>query len=104
MRRLLVCALLGGCVTPYQQMGLSGGYADQALGGGRYSIDVRVNGYTSAGTALQYAYRRAGELCPGGYDVVNALADKSTSYIATGNMVQPVNKPEIALIVQCRNE
>jgi hypothetical protein len=104
MRKFLAAAVLAGCATPYQQMGFSGGYRDKAIGPRTHSIDVQVNGYTSAGTALEYAYRRAGELCPSGYDVMNSIADKKTSYVRNGNTVNEVNKPEIAIIVQCREQ
>lgn len=104
MRTILMVTALAGCSTGYHPKSLTGGYSDSDIGGGRHSIDVEVNGYTSSGTALEYAYRRAGELCPSGYDVVNSLADKSVSYAKIGDSVQQVNKPEVALIVQCHDQ
>lgn len=66
MRMILAMALLASCATPYQRQGFSGGYSDSDLGNGRHAIDVNVNSFTSRGTALEYAHRRAGELCPSG--------------------------------------
>src|SRR5690606_15068237 len=46
MRLVIAAALaLVGCSTPYQQMGFRGGYRDRPMGGGRYLVEVRVNGY-----------------------------------------------------------
>src|SRR5215468_8107930 len=53
---------LAACTTPYQQRGPGGGYEDQALGGGKYHIDVRVNAYSGTGTAESYFYRRAEDI------------------------------------------
>lgn len=99
MRKLLLGALLAGCATSYRSS-----YTDHALGTMRHSIDVQVNGYTSSGTALDYAHRRADELCPSGYDVVDGTRGSRTSYIANGNTVTEINKPEVALVVQCREQ
>lgn len=91
-----------GCATSYQRKGFSGGYSDTQLGPGRYSVDVQVNSYTSQGTALEYAHRRAGELCPAGYDVVDESKAQSDFYIRTGNTLQNAPKANVALIVECR--
>lgn len=91
-----------GCATPYQPKGFSGGYSDQELGAGRYAVDVQVNSYTSQGTALEYAHRRAGELCPAGYDVVDGSKSQSDFYIRNGNTLQNAPKANVALIVECR--
>jgi len=104
LKRVTILAALASCATPYQRMGFMGGYSDRKIGPMTHSIDVQVNGYTSAGTALEYAYRRAGELCPDGYVVLNALADKSSTAIVNGNTVNEIDKPEVALIVQCKEQ
>lgn len=90
------------CATPYQQRGFSGGYNDTSLGNGRWMINVDVNGYTSRSTAMEYSYRRAGELCPSGFDPVDA--DRSDNYglYNNGKTASVVNKPTAMLVVQCR--
>jgi len=91
MKRATILAVLASCATPYQEMGFTGGYETRNLGGGVVSVHVRVNGYSTDGAALEYAYRRAGEVCPAGYDVVNAEAARDRA-----------DKPEFTLLVRCR--
>jgi hypothetical protein len=94
---------MAGCRTPYQSHGLRGGYDETALGGGTWSVKVEVNGYTSQGTALEYAYRRAGEICRAGFDVVDGSRSQRDNYVNFGNgNVQNMARPEVSLIVQCR--
>ena len=99
----LCIAAAAACGTPYQPKGFLGGYSNNDLGGGRHTIDVEVNGYTSAGTALDYAYRRAGELCPDGYDVVDGSKTDRAYVYATKNFVASGTKPEVAIVVQCKS-
>lgn len=106
MRAMLVAAavLLSGCPTPYQRMGFRGGVAESPLGGGRWMIRVEVNSYTSRSTAVEYTYRRAAELCPHGFDPIDA--DRSSrNFYATfdgGRTVQNMPKSSASLVVQCR--
>jgi len=92
----------GSCRTPYQPAGVRGGYTDHDLGNDTYSIDINVNSYTSQGTAMEYAYRRAGELCENGFDVVDGRKTQRDFYVRTGNVVQNAPKSEVAMIVHCR--
>jgi hypothetical protein len=92
--------LCASSATPYQAKGLRGGYEDQDLGGGRYLITVDVNSYTSSSEAMQYAYRRAGELCPSGYDPITG--DRATDYVNIGG--KTYNKGSSTLVVQCHGE
>lgn len=97
---VIVCA---GCRTPYQTtMGFTGGVEARPIGNGVYVVNARVNGYTSQGTAIEYAYRRASEVCPYGYQVDNSAASSTSSYHRTfGGGVQEVNKPEVTIVVRC---
>ncbi len=58
----IIFLFLAGCMTPYQSMGLAGGYEDQSLGDDKYMIIVKVNGFTDASTAYKYFHRRAQEI------------------------------------------
>lgn len=91
MKRIAL-VLLAACGTPYQSMGwFRGGYEDKTLAPRQFLVRVEVNGYTSASTALEYAHRRARELCPAGYDV----QDSKTGEHGAG-------KPDATLVVECR--
>lgn len=102
MRAAIIIAVLAGCVTPYQPMGFSGGYEETPLGSDTYVVHASVNGYTSQGTAVQYAYRRAAELCPAGFDLADKSESSTSSYWRTSYGVQQINKPEVTIVVRCR--
>lgn len=72
-----------------------------SLGDGTYVVDMRGNGLTSRGEAIAEAYRRAGAICPTGYTVINQTDDARSSFVATGNVVHEVRKPEVTLVIRC---
>lgn len=96
--RLAALCLLVACRTPYQSMGFRGGYRDKSLGPDRYLVEVEVNGFTSRGRALEYLHRRAGELCPMGYVVVDR--ESGAHYQLVGQSV--VTKPNASAVIECR--
>lgn len=100
---LLVVAFCAGCPTPYQTtMGFTGGTKATPVGNNVYVIRSAVNGYTSQGTAIEYAYRRAGEVCPRGFQVADSAATQKSSWWRTSQYsVQRIDKPEVTLVVQC---
>lgn len=69
---LLLCA---ASATPYQDKGFRGGVSQRSLGGRSWSITAEGNGYTKRSTLVECCYRRAGELCPGGFQVVDKDAN-----------------------------
>jgi len=101
-------------------MDSSGGYRDSDLGTGLVEIDVAANAYTAPGVALGYAYRRAGERCPAGYDVVDADKGESnttmvdstaygnrignTAIVNTSGESTTISKPRVTLIVRCKGD
>jgi hypothetical protein len=59
---VLCIMVLAGCVTPYQKLGLGGGFSDFALSDDTYKISFRGNGYTSADIVQDYLLRRCAEI------------------------------------------
>lgn len=94
---LVVCA---ASATPYQEKGFRGGVAHRQLGPNSYSITAEGNGFTNRSTIVEYTHRRASELCPGGYDVMDK--DANTETMRCGDY--DCNKSDSALIVQCRTD
>tara|TARA_B110000027_G_C16055121_1_gene271830 strand:- start:627 stop:920 length:294 start_codon:yes stop_codon:yes gene_type:complete len=84
--------LLSGCATTYQSTGLTGGYEDIDLGGGRYKVTFVGNGYTSDDRAIEFAKKRSSELCNGAFDTLEKNVE-STSFMG---------KPSVTLIIQCK--
>lgn len=108
VRLAALLALLAGCATPYQRMGFSGGVTDRPMGEGRFFVEVRVNGYTSSGTALQYLHRRSQELCVGAgyasYVFDDSAADATYGAVRIGDTVTTYSKPEMSAIVRCTGQ
>ena len=84
--------MLASCATSYQKTGLSGGYEDVELGGGRYKVTFVGNGYTSDSKAIDFAKRRVSELCKGGYDILEQDIEKSF-----------MGKPTVTIIAHCKS-
>lgn len=109
MRIVLVAVTLAlaGCATPYQPMGFSGGYRDRRMSEDSFFIEVRVNGYTSSGTANEYLNRRAQELClKAGYDRYALTAGTASAQVgaytnASTGQTTIVQKPEMSAVAQC---
>lgn len=94
---------LASSATPYQQMGFRGGVTQTPLGQGAWLITAKGNGFTDRSTIVQYTYRRAAELCPDGFDVIDADRSTSTSVVTfdRGRTYQDVEKSEAVLAVRC---
>ncbi len=70
---VLVLMLIGGCYaaapsqpagpTPYQPMGMTGGYDEVRTGDDTYFVVVKGNVYSDVPTVRLYLRRRAAELC-----------------------------------------
>jgi hypothetical protein len=96
-------AALAASATSYGPKGFVGGYSDTQLADGVYMIDVEVNGYTSRGTALEFLYRRAYDLCPTGFDVMDRESGQDTTYWRTSQTtVQAIEKPNVSAVIKCK--
>lgn len=87
----LAAALLSACATPYQPMGPMGGFTDRLVSPGRYSVEFRGNGNTSADTVANlYLYRCAELTVRNGFDVFRSMSPEAatragwTSAMASG--------------------
>lgn len=73
MKRIVGAAwaigLAVGCSTPYQRMGIRGGYRDTEVAPGIVRIEVRGNAFTDLDTLEDYFHQRAVAICrPRNYD------------------------------------
>lgn len=59
----LLIALFTGCSTPYQAMGLNGGYKDSQVTQDTFAVDFIAHSVTPKETVSKYALRRAAEVC-----------------------------------------
>ena len=86
-RWLLLAVIIGGCSTPYQSIGFSGGVDGQQLTADTYRIVARGNAYTSQ-TAIQvYALLKAAETTRQAgathFIILDGADASSSSYITT---------------------
>ena len=129
MRKQLIfiaaCFICSGCATGYQSKGLSGGYTDMDLGGGKYLVSFSGNGFTKRDGTQKYAIQRARELCETqgmGFEILQIGGDTSSHMIGSAssncsssygygygqtncrhNGQTRVNKHTAEVIVQCAN-
>lgn len=72
---------IASCGTSYRPLGEvsnfsgSGGYGEKELGNGVYKLTFLAEYYTKTKKVEEYWHRRAKELCPKGYTVVNEQYD-----------------------------
>jgi hypothetical protein len=59
---VLAALMITGCATPYQRVGLTGGYSETQLGENIFQVSFRGNGYTSRERASDFCLLRAAEL------------------------------------------
>ncbi len=91
LRTLTFCALvllLAACVTA-RPLTLPNGAQGQV---------VRCNGMARS---MADCYVKVGEVCPSGYDVVDASGESRPTIIATGNSLVGGSRVSRSLIVQC---
>lgn len=76
----------------------------QTLGDGAFLITADGNGFTGSSTIEHYKYQRAAELCPGGFDVLDASSAVQTNLTTFdgGKTYNTVNKPSGSLAIRCR--
>lgn len=76
-----------GCATPYQPVGLLGGFSDSQIQNDIFRVNFRGNGYTDLSTASDYALLRAAEIAiQNGFNYFIIIQDNSsikTSIITT---------------------
>src|SRR5437016_7742233 len=81
----LAALVLSSCATPYQHMGLGGGFTDKQIAPNTFRIHFRGNGYTPDDRAQDFAFLRASELTLAhGYqffDVLNAGSSDRGGYV-----------------------
>lgn len=89
---------------PYKMM--SGGYKDNALGDGVYSISYEMYGKVDPKLVLERWHLRASELCSKGYDVLESKRDdiKGSTMLASGGIFVPLSfsDPKYVGKVKCK--
>jgi len=85
---LSFCLLVAGCATPYQPVGLTGGYSETRLQEDVFIVHFRGNGHTSLDRCSDFALLRCADLTLQNKFKYFVIADSSqgitTSYLDTG--------------------
>lgn len=92
---------LFGCATPYQQMGVRGGYTDHEVSENVYFISFEGNGYTSASAVASMWHRRAREVCGGEYGIVHRDGNSDMQLISVNGQPTTVTRHRVEGYVKC---
>jgi len=99
----LVVILLAVFFSAASAVSYRDSYRQQDLGHGKYLITTEANQYNSAGDAYQFAFSRARELCPDGFDILSQDG-QAVAHSSDKNPWLNSEKHEVALVVQCTGE
>jgi len=98
MRTFLLLALLSSCSpTSYQDA-----VAVYPSNDGRFVIEAKGNKRTTPGMLQSYIEAKAGELCPGGFDIVGGGDAARTDYVLAGDTAIAQTKHDITATVVCK--
>ena len=112
------CLFLVACATPYQHLGLGGGFTDKQIAPDTFKIHFRGNGYTPDKRAQDLAVLRAAELTlEHGYQYFTPLnvgsSDRGFVAPITGTVVGNTviasggglyHFPGVDLVIKCSHE
>ena len=102
----LVLLILSACATPYQSVGLAGGYRDVRLAPDLFRVSFSGNGFTSAQRSYDFALLRAADLALSRGFTHIALVDESSDqsqsqyYNEFLQSYQTIYKPGTTLLVK----
>jgi hypothetical protein len=108
---MAIALLCAGCETGYHPKSFSGGYEDQPLGGDKYAVSFQGNGFTSMASVMNYALRRAREVCLehgfAEFEIIDGVQNTNNAVFAScsggtcnGGEVQ---HHEVSRVVQCHH-
>jgi hypothetical protein len=100
-----VIALASGCRAPKgaDETRAEGtdGVAETPIGNDAHILRCKLSPLRSQAAAVERLYQRAGELCPGGFQVLDSADGSRLTYVRTVNGVQAIRRPDVAIVVQC---
>jgi len=88
---LLITILIGGCATSQQIILPSG------------ETGFTVNCGTYEGNSWSACYKKAGEMCPTGYDILEKNESEDKTLIANQYSIQTLDDDQRTLVIQCKN-
>lgn len=100
MREILFVIALTGCIsaTPYQDATTA-----KEMGPNRWIISVRGNGKVRSDTILEYTHRKAQELCPDGYDILDQSGGRETvGHQKIGDQTYDRHRANAATMIECK--
>lgn len=101
---VLPLLFLSACssIPPYQELTFGGGWTDEKLSEGKYSLEYSGNGFASIEGVRQMWHKRAGELCGGEYEYEYSYdGEKAYDSYAAGPMPITFNFPTVIGMVNC---
>ncbi len=96
-------ALAAGCLAPRAGARAAGveGVDEAPTGDGAYLLRCKLGAFRDPATAVERMRWRAGQLCPGGFDVLDSTDGSRSTYVRTVHGVQSIPRFDVVLVVQC---
>jgi len=83
---IVMTLCVAGCATPYQSVGVTGGYIDRKIDDQTYHVQFSGNGYTPADKVHKYFMYRCAELTTqAGYKYFTIIPAAMTGAVSAGN-------------------
>lgn len=77
------------------------GVDETPIGDEAYILRCKPGAFPSQATAVERMRERAGQLCPGGFDVLDSADGSRSTYVRTVHGVQAIPRGDVVLVVQC---
>lgn len=96
-------ALVAGCLPPGAGARAADvdGVEETSVGDDAYILRCKLSACGSPATAVERMRWRAGQLCPGGFAVLDSADGSRSTYVRTIRGVQAIRRSDAALVVQC---
>ncbi|HEX8114723.1 MAG TPA: hypothetical protein VF516_43635 [Kofleriaceae bacterium] len=77
------------------------GVDETPTGDGAYLLRCTLGASRNPAPAIERMRQRAGELCPGGFEVLDSADGSRSTYVRTVHGVEAIRRSDVALVVRC---
>lgn len=96
-------ALAAGCLASSAGARAAGveGVEEAPTSDGAYILRCKLGACRDPAIAVERMRQRAGQLCPGGFDVLDSTDGSRSTYVRTVHGIRAIPRSDVVLVVQC---